>query len=234
MSILKIINKSNKYDVKSFGSDKGWFYSKTVKSHFLRPRNFWKKTDEKIKWNGMGIIGSPACGDVMRVWLYIEPKTEKIKKFKWQTFGCASAIASTSMLSIMVTEKGGMILDKALQVKPQDIMDRLGGLPERKIHCSVLGDKALRAAINDYFRRTKQYDPAFLSKRAGYDRIKSESAKIIDKILNITDKDIEEAVKSGAKTLKKVQEITKVGLGDKNCVTEAEQLIRFYAEKYYK
>ena len=214
--------KINNADVKSFNGDEGWFYSEIVKNHFLRPRNFWKKADMKIKWNGMGMIGSPACGDVMRVWLCIDQKKEKIKKFKWQTFGCASAIASTSMLSVMITEKGGMVLDKALQIKPQDIMDRLGGLPERKIHCSVLGDKALAAAVNDYFRRTKQYD-----------RMKSEGAKIIDKILNITDKDIEEAVKSGAKTLKKVQEITKVGLGDKNCLTEAEQLTRFYIEKYY-
>ena len=219
---MKIIRKSSNYDVKSFKTDKGWFYSKIVKSHFLRPRNFWKKADAKIKWNGMGMIGSPACGDVMRVWIYADQKTEKIKKFKWQTFGCASAIASTSMLSVMITEKGGMVLDKALQIKPQDIMDRLGGLPERKIHCSVLGDKALASAVNDYFRRTKQYD-----------RMKSEGAKIIDKILNITDKDIEDAVKGGAMTLKKVQEITKVGLGDKNCLTEAEQLTRFYIEKYY-
>jgi len=214
--------KMKNADVESFHGNEGWFYSETVKSHFLRPRNFWKKTDAKIKWNGMGMIGSPACGDVMRVWLYIDRKTEKIKKFKWQTFGCASAIASTSMLSVMATEKGGMVLDEAIRIKPQDIMDRLGGLPERKIHCSVLGDKALRAAVNDYFRRTKQYD-----------RIKPEGNKIIDRVLNITDKDIEEAVKGGAKTLKKVQEITKVGLGDKNCITEAEQLIRFYMEKYY-
>lgn len=210
------------FDVKSFGSNEGWFYSEIVKDHFLHPKNFWKKSDEKIKWNGMGMIGSPACGDVMRIWLLVDSRNEKIKKCRWQTFGCASAIASTSMLSVMITEKGGMKVEKALNIKPKDIMKRLGGLPTRKIHCSVLGDKALGLAINDYFRRTKQYD-----------RITPEGSKVIDKVLKITDKDIENAVKSGAKNLKEVQEITKVGLGDKNCVLEAEELIRFYREKYH-
>src|SRR3989338_8671191 len=202
----------------------GWFYSEKVKDHFFNPRNIFKTKEEakKYKADGVGTIGSPVCGDVMKLWIKVDAKKDRIRECKFQTFGCASAIASTSILTVMVTEKGGMKLEKAMKLSPQDIMKRLGGLPERKIHCSVLGDKALRAAVNDYFRWTKQYD-----------RIKPEGNKIIDRVLNITDKDIEEAVKGGAKTLKKVQEITKVGLGDKNCITEAEQLIRFYMEKYY-
>src|SRR3989338_1894525 len=202
----------------------GWFYSEKVKDHFFNPRNIFKTKEEakKYKADGVGTIGSPVCGDVMKLWIKVDAKKDRIRECKFQTFGCASAIASTSILTVMVTEKGGMKLEKAMKLSPQDIMKRLGGLPERKIHCSVLGDKALRAAVNDYFRWTKQYD-----------RIKPEGNKIVDRVLNITDKDIEEAVKNGAKTLKKVQEITKVGFGDKNCVTEAEQLIRFYAEKYY-
>ena len=152
----------------------------------------------------------------------VDKKTEKIKDFKWQTFGCASAIASTSMLSVMVLEKSGMKIEDALNIKPQDIMKRLGGLPNRKIHCSVLGDKALQSAINDFFRRTKQNK-----------RIKVEGAKVIDKVLNVTDKDIEEAVLEGADTFEKLQKKTKIGTGDPICIPEAEQLLRFYKEKYF-
>ncbi len=78
------------------------------------------------------------------------------KDCKWLTFGCASAIASTSMMSEMVTEDGGMQIDEALEIKPKHIMERLGGLPSRKFHCSVLGDKALKGAIYDYFEKSGQ------------------------------------------------------------------------------
>jgi NifU-like protein involved in Fe-S cluster formation len=94
------------------------------------------------------------CGDVMKLWIWIEK--DRIKKCKWQTFGCASAIASTSMLSVMVTEKGGMKISDAKKITAKDILKRLGGLPAIKIHCSVLGDQALRAAINDYESKKKQ------------------------------------------------------------------------------
>ena len=162
------------------------------------------------------------CGDVMRMWLKIDPKKEKITACKWRTFGCASAIASTSVLSVMVTEKGGMTLDKAMQIKPQDIIKRLGGLPDRKIHCSVLGDKALRAAINDWFKKTGQYN-----------RIITEGSRIIDPYTKVTEADIEEAVIEGALTLKDVQQKTKVGIGYPQCLPEVEELIRFYKEKYF-
>ncbi len=162
------------------------------------------------------------CGDVMRIWLKINPKTERIKAFKWRTFGCASAIAATSMLSVMATEKGGMKLDKALKIKPQDIMKRLGGLPDRKIHCSVLGDKALRTAINNWFKKTGQYE-----------RIIVEGSRILDPNTKTTEADIEEAVIDGATTLEAVQKRTKVGIGYPKCIPEAEELIRFYREKYF-
>jgi NifU-like protein involved in Fe-S cluster formation/bacterioferritin-associated ferredoxin len=215
-----MVKKRKKIDgVDSQGQE--WIYSKTVKDHFFHPRNFSFDGKLNFRPNAIGMIGSPACGDVMKMWLYIDPKTERIKKCAWQTFGCASAIASTSILSVMITERGGMKIDKALQITPQDILKRLGGLPLRKVHCSVLGDKTLRAAINDYFRRTKQYQ-----------RMVEEGARVIDKVLKITDKDIEEAVRQGALTLKEVQEKTKVGLGDPSCLPEVEELIRFYREKY--
>ena len=143
-------------DIKS--NEKEWFYSDTVKDHFLNPRNMAcdEKMIDELNPNGMGQVGSPACGDVMKLWIRIED--DRIKGCLWKTFGCASAIASTSMLSVMVTEKEGMKLDDALKLRPKDILDRLGGLPPVKIHCSVLGDKALRAALNDYFKKTGQED----------------------------------------------------------------------------
>ena len=200
-----------------------WLYSDIVKDHFFNPRNIlFYGEEESFKADAVGRVGSPACGDEMVIWLKIDPKTEKIKECKWQTFGCGSAIASTSIMSEMVTENGGMTITEALKIKPQDIMERLGGLPARKVHCSVLGDKALRAAINDWFRSTGQHD-----------RIIVEGAKIIDEKLRITDKDIEEAVLEGARNLEDVQKKLKVGVASPEAVPEIEQLIRFYSEKYY-
>lgn len=201
-------------------SNQGGFYSDTVKEHFFHPKNFMED-EAGYEADGTGMVGSPACGDVMRVWIKVDPKTERILECKWKTFGCASAIAATSMMSVMVSENGGMTLDAARELKPQQIMERLGGLPARKIHCSVLGDKALRAAINDYYRKTGQTE-----------KIEIEQGRIVDKVLKITDHDIEEAVLEGADTLEKVQAKTKVGTGDPACIPEVEQLIRFYKEKY--
>jgi len=115
-----------------------WLYSEKVKEHFFHPKNLM--LDENgYEADGFGTTGSPACGDMMYVWIRVDKKTNKITEFKWRTFGCASAIASTSMLSVMVTENGGMDLKIASQIKPEQIVERLGGLPDRKFHCSVLG-----------------------------------------------------------------------------------------------
>ncbi len=200
-----------------------WLYTDVVKDHFFNPRNILKHGEEEAyKADGMGRVGSAACGDEMVLWLKIDEKEERIKECKWQTFGCGSAIASTSMLSVMVSEEGGMTVEDALKIKPQDIMARLGGLPNRKIHCSVLGDKALQAAVNSWFRNTGQHD-----------RIKVAGKKVIDETLNITDHDIEEAVLEGAMTLEDVQKKLKVGAASPESIPEIEQLIRFYSEKYY-
>ncbi|MFA6426855.1 MAG: iron-sulfur cluster assembly scaffold protein [Candidatus Magasanikbacteria bacterium] len=200
-----------------------WLYSDIVKEHFFNPQNIlFHGEEDKYSDYAIGRVGSPACGDEMVMWISIDPKTEKIIDCKWQTFGCGSAIASTSMLSVMLTENGGMTIEEALKVRPQDIMTRLGGLPARKIHCSVLGDKALQSAVNDWFRRMGQHS-----------RIITSGAKIIDKELNITDHDIEEAVLEGAKTLEEVQHKLKVGAASPEAIPEIEQLIRFYSEKYY-
>ena len=126
-----------------------WVYSDTVKDHFFHPRNILID-DSNYKGDGIGIVGSTACGDMMAVWIKVDKKTDKIKECKWRTFGCASAIASTSMMSVMALENGGMTLVKAKRMTPEAIIERLGGLPDRKYHCSVLGHQALREAIEDY------------------------------------------------------------------------------------
>jgi len=126
---------------------KRFLYSKKVEDHFFNPRNI---LDEKIdigQFNGKAEIGSPACGDVMKVFLLIDPKTKRILDFKWKTFGCASAIASTSILSEMAI---GKTIDQAYCITADQIVKALGGLPQKKIHCSVLGDHALRAAIDNF------------------------------------------------------------------------------------
>jgi len=92
------------------------------------------------------------CGDVMKLYIKVDRKTQKIKECRWKTFGCASAIASTSIMSEMAI---GKTLEQAKKITPQDIVKALGGLPARKIHCSVLGDQALRAAIEDYEKKRK-------------------------------------------------------------------------------
>lgn len=215
-------NKKTKPDIINQYTGNTWAYTKEVKEHFFKPKNLLFEDPKEAKYDAEGIVGSPACGDVMRVWLKIDSKKDRIKEFKWRTFGCASAIAATSMLSVMATEKGGMKIDEALQIRPQDIIKRLGGLPDRKIHCSVLGDKALRAAINDWFKKTEQFS-----------RIIVDGKQIIDPDTKTTEADIEEAVLEGATTLLAVQKRTKVGIGYPECLPKVEELIRFYREKYF-
>lgn len=211
-----------KGDVVTHDGAKSWFYTDVVKDHFFNPKNFLKEGEEEQEWDAIGKVGSPACGDELRVWMRIEPGTERIKEFRWKTFGCGSAIASTSMASVMVTENGGMTLEQARGLKPQDIMERLGGLPQRKFHCSVLCDKALRDAINDYYRRSNQPE-----------KIIVEASRVIDPVSKVTDKDIEEAVLEGAITIEAVQAKTKVGIGNPGVLPAVEELIRFYKEKYF-
>ena len=133
-----------------------WFYTKEVKEHFMNPKNFLKNKLEISDFNAYGKVGNMKCGDVMELWLKIEKN--KIKDVRWRTFGCASAIASTSMLSVMVSERGGMKIKKALKITAQDITKRLKGLPTIKIHCSVMGDQALKYAIWDYKTKNKRDD----------------------------------------------------------------------------
>ncbi len=212
-----------KIDVINQYTGEKWYYSDIVKEHFFKPRNILLDAPVDGEYDATGMVGSPACGDMMNMWIKVDRDTGRIKDLKWKTFGCGSAIAATSMYSVMLTENNGLTVDEALKIKPQHIMVRLGGLPNRKIHCSVLADKAFQKTANDYYRNTGQNE-----------KIVVEGARVIDDRLNITDKDIEEAVLEGAQTLEEVQKKLKVGVGlSEEAITDIEQLIRFYAEKYY-
>ena len=124
-----------------------WVYSDQVKCHFLHPQNFLEEAESEFKFNAKGKSGNMRCGDEMVFWLQIEGG--KIVDLRWQTFGCASAIASTSVLSEMAK---GLTLAAAKKLTAKDVAAALGGLPKQKVHCSLLGDQALKAAIADYER----------------------------------------------------------------------------------
>lgn len=125
-----------------------WIYSDAVKEHFMHPRNFLFGSEKEFDFNAKGTVGNIVCGDQMTMWLKIE--AEKIVDARWKTYGCASAIASTSVLSELVK---GKTLKEALAIKPEDIDEVLEGLPKHKFHCSVLGDQALRKAIANYQKK---------------------------------------------------------------------------------
>ncbi len=204
------------------GDGINWVYSDTVKQHFFEPENILKGDPEEYEADGVGYVGSPACGDMMKMWIKVDKLTDTIKECKWQTFGCASAIASTSILSVMVTEHGGISLDRAMEITPQDITERLSGLPDKKIHCSVLGDKALRAAINDYFKKSGQKE-----------RIQKDKAKTVCRCIEVTDHEIEEAVLEGKHTWEEMQKNTKCGTACGGCKPRIENLIKQYKLQYF-
>jgi nitrogen fixation NifU-like protein len=116
-------------------------YNDTVMEHFQNPRN----TGEMTNPDGIGEVGNPACGDVMR--MYIKVENDRLVDVKCQTFGCAAAIACSSVASVMVT---GRTLDEATGLSREQVAEELGGLPEQKMACSNLAPDALRAAIEAY------------------------------------------------------------------------------------
>ena len=129
-------------------------YSEKVMEHFKHPRNMGEMKDP----DGVGVEGNPTCGDVMK--LYIKVKNNKIADVKFQTLGCAAAIAVSSLLTELIV---GKTIEQALKIKSEDIVKQLGGLPPLKYHCSVLGLDALKMAIQDY--KIKQEKKATANKQ---------------------------------------------------------------------
>lgn len=199
-------------------SETGWAYSDKVKEHFMNPKNVLMD-EEGYQADGKGTVGNIICGDEMIVVIKVDKDRGIITDCKWKTFGCASAIASTSVLSEMAK---GMKLDDAYNLSAKDINEELGGLPEHKIHCSVLGDKALRMAINDYYMRNGMED-----------KVRGEEERVVCKCMDITDQEIEHAVLEGARTFYELQERTKVGTGCGECQEEVTQLLEAYKEKHF-
>lgn len=122
-------------------------YTEMVKDHFFNPRNVGEIKDA----DGVGTVGNPICGDVMTI--YIKVKDEIIIDIKFKTFGCAAAIATSSILTGMAK---GKMLDEALKITRDDVANELGGLPAIKLHCSNLAADALREAIKDYRKKNKR------------------------------------------------------------------------------
>ena len=116
-------------------------YTEIVMDHFMNPRN----VGEIENADGMGEVGNVKCGDIMRI--YIKVNAEVIEDIKFKTFGCGSAIAASSMATELIK---GLTIEEALKVTNKQVVDSLGGLPAVKIHCSVLAEQALKAAIYDY------------------------------------------------------------------------------------
>ena len=125
--------------------DKPFPYSDLVMDHFTNPRNM----GEMEKPSGVGNVGNPLCGDIMRLYLKIEDGVIVDAKFK--TFGCGAAIASSSMLTEMLK---GKRIEEALRISNEAVAEALGGLPATKIHCSVLAEEALKAALADFKKRS--------------------------------------------------------------------------------
>ena len=122
-------------------------YNSTVMEHFMNPRNMGDLKDA----DGVGEVGAAACGDIMKISLKI--KDGRIEDARFKTFGCGSAIASSSMATELIK---GRTIDEAMSFSNQEVVDALGGLPPVKIHCSVLAEDAIKSAISDY--RKKQAD----------------------------------------------------------------------------
>ena len=134
-----------------------WVYSERVKEHFLSPRNFLMGSEDNFQFDAVGKVGNPICGDEMKMYIKVGKREnekgemeEFIEDLRWKTYGCASAIASTSALSELAR---GRSLDEAGKITAEEIDDYLGNLPKHKFHCSVLGHEALKEAIKNYRKK---------------------------------------------------------------------------------
>jgi NifU-like protein len=179
-----------------------WEYTERVKEHFLHPRNVGE-VDEP---DGMAEVGSIACGDALKLTFKLD-ENRRIKEAKFKTFGCASAIATASALTEMIK---GMTLEEAAKVTNQDIATYLGGLPQEKMHCSVMGREALEKAI-------AHYKGVPLEETEGH---------IVCECFGVTDREIERVIKeNNLATVEEVTNFTKAGGGCESCHPAIQDII---------
>ncbi|HIJ79127.1 MAG: Fe-S cluster assembly protein NifU [Desulfobulbaceae bacterium] len=180
-----------------------WEYTDKVKEHFMNPRN----VGEIENADGVGDVGSLACGDALKLTFKLGDDG-RIVDAQFKTFGCASAIASSSALTEMIK---GMTLEEASQVTNEDIADYLGGLPKEKMHCSVLGREALEAAIASY---------------KGIP-IPMAEGEVVCECFGVTDLEVKRAIQeSNLRTVEEITNFTKAGGGCGKCHDRLEELLR--------
>lgn len=182
-----------------------WNYTDAVHDHFLHPHNAGRLDDA----NAIGEVGSLACGDALKLYLKISD-ANIIEKAGFETFGCASAIASSSVLTDMIIGKS---VDDALKITNKDIAEALGGLPKEKMHCSVMGQEALEAAI----RQWKGEPPVPHA---------HEEGKLICKCFGVTDAQIIRAIReNNLKTIEEVTNYTKAGGACGDCKDQIAEIL---------
>ena len=182
-----------------------WDYTEKVKDHFFNPRNVGKVED----YDGIGTVGSIACGDALTLTFKLDEKKERLVDVKFQTFGCASAIASSSALTELIK---GKTLDEAKKVTNQDIADFLGGLPDQKMHCSVMGKEALEAAIENF--------------KTGKISDKEIHGDLVCSCFGVTREQIESVVReNGLTTIEEVTNFTKAGGGCGGCQPDILEIL---------
>lgn len=183
-----------------------WDYTDKVKEYFVHPKNVGVIESA----DAVGDVGSISCGDALKLMLKIDEKTETILDAKFQTFGCGSAIASSSALTEMII---GITVTEAEKITNQDIVDFLGGLPKEKMHCSVMGREALDAAVANY-------------RGVDIKQIEEEEGPLICKCFGIHEKLIEKTVRENdLRTLEEVTNYTKAGGGCQTCHPAIEDII---------